>query len=317
MESFKHLEKLFFEYLSGEKRYSDNTVKAYKNDLLDFFNWLVASYSKCETEYVNDELYDIKIDFNKLEHHDLKLFINFLNRNSLSKKTLSRKIATLKSFFKFLNKEELANNNPMLYISSPKLDKRLPKFIYDYQVEDLLNAPDLNTPAGLRDKAILEILYGSGMRVSELVNLKLEDIDFKYGTIKVFGKGSKERIVPIGDYGLNAARDYLGKGRSSFNFSQENSAYLFFGVKGGRLGERSIRLLLDKYIKKVSFTLNISPHTLRHSFATHMLEKGADLRVVQSFLGHESLSTTQIYTHVTKSHLKKIYDLNHPRAKKK
>lgn len=317
MESFKHLEKLFFEYLSGEKRYSDNTVKAYKNDLLDFFNWLVASYSKCETEYVNDELYDIKIDFNKLEHHDLKLFINFLNRNSLSKKTLSRKIATLKSFFKFLNKEELANNNPMLYISSPKLDKRLPKFIYDYQVEDLLNAPDLNTPAGLRDKAILEILYGSGMRVSELVNLKLEDIDFKYGTIKVFGKGSKERIVPIGDYGLNAARDYLEKGRSSFNFSQENSAYLFFGVKGGRLGERSIRLLLDKYIKKVSFTLNISPHTLRHSFATHMLEKGADLRVVQSFLGHESLSTTQVYTHVTKNHLKKIYDLNHPRAKKK
>lgn len=317
MDSFKYLEKLFFEYLSGEKRYSDNTVKAYKNDLLNFFNWLTANYAGCKIEYVNDEIYDIKIDFNKLEHHDLKLFIIFLNKNSLSKKTLSRKIATLKSFFKFLNKEELIDNNPMLYISSPKLDKRLPKFIYDYQVEDLLNTPDLNTSVGLRDKAILEILYGSGIRVSELVNLKIEDFDFKHGTIKVFGKGSKERIVPIGDYGLSSVKDYLKKSRSSFNFSQENSSYLFFGVKGGRITERSVRFILDKYIKEISSTLNISPHTLRHSFATHMLENGADLRVVQSFLGHKSLSTTQVYTHVTKCHLKKIYDLNHPRAKKK
>ena len=317
MESFKHLEGLFFEYLSGEKRYSDNTLKAYKNDLLDFFNWLIDNYSKAEVVYDNDVVIDVLVDFDSLEHHDLRLFINFLNRRSLSKRTLARKIATLKSFFKFLNKEELAFNNPMLHISSPKLDKRLPKFIYDYQIEALLEAPDLDTPVGLRDKAVLEILYGSGMRVGELISLKIDDIDFKYGTIRVFGKGSKERIVPIGKYGLDAINDYLKFGRNSFDFKEEDKAFLFFGKKGGKLGERSVRYLLDEYIEKVSATLKVSPHTLRHSFATHMLEKGADLRVVQSFLGHESLSTTQVYTHVTKGHLKKVYDLNHPRAKKK
>lgn len=317
MESFKYFEGLFFHYLSSEKRFSDNTLKAYKNDLLDFFNWLTSNFSRCELVYGEEEVVDVLIDFNTLEHHDIRLFINFLNRRGLEKKTLARKIATLKSFFKFLNREELILTNPMIHISSPKLEKRLPKFIYGYQIEALLEAPDVSTSVGLRDKAILEILYGSGIRVSELINLKINDVDFNYGTIRVFGKGSKERVVPLGSYGLDALNDYIHDGRASFPFKSTDSEFLFFGIRGGRLSERSVRFFLDKYIGEVSATLSISPHTLRHSFATHLLEGGADLRVVQSFLGHESLSTTQVYTHISKSHLKKVYDLNHPRAKKK
>jgi integrase/recombinase XerC len=235
-----------------------------------------------------------------------------LNRTNYKKKTLSRKIATLKSFFKFLNRQELIETNPMVHIISPKLEKSLPKFMYEYQIESLMKAPDLNTPIGLRDRAIMEVLYASGIRVSELVSIKLKDIDLDLGTINVTGKGNKERIVPIGSYAIEAIRNYYQSG-----FLENKGEYLFYGVRGKRLGDRSVRSLLDSYIKKVSTTLNISPHTFRHSFATHLLERGSDLRVVQTFLGHESLSTTQIYTHITKNQLKKTYDNAHPRAKKK
>ena len=317
MDSFNDFQSLFLTYLSSEKRYSENTIKAYSLDLHDFYMWLADFFISKELVLSDKgELVDVRLDFDLIEHHDIRLFINALNRHSYSKKTLARKIAALKSFFKFLNKEELVLANPMQHISSPKLDKRLPKFIYEYQVLALLEAPDLSSPVGLRDRAILEILYGSGIRVSELVNLKLGDFDFKYGTIRVLGKGKKERIVPIGSYGLEAVDNYLKRGRDSFKFSLEDQDFLFFGKRGKRLGVRSVGLMLDGYISSTSTTLSISPHTLRHSFATHLLEKGADLRVVQSFLGHESLSTTQVYTHVTKGHLKKVYDLNHPRAKK-
>ncbi len=312
MDSFSRLVEEFINYLQNERRYSENTVKAYTKDLNVFSNWLSSNGQNIQYIYYDEEIIDFKIDFNSIDHHLIRRFINFLNRTNYKKRTLSRKIATLKSFFKFLNRQELIETNPMVHIISPKLEKSLPKFMYEYQIESLMNAPDLNTSIGLRDRAIMEVLYASGMRVSELVSIKIKDIDLDLGTINVNGKGNKERIVPIGSYAIKAIRNYYESG-----FLVDKGEYLFYGLRGKPLGDRSVRTLLDTYIKKVSTTLNISPHTFRHSFATHLLERGSDLRVVQTFLGHESLSTTQIYTHITKNQLKKTYDNAHPRAKKK
>lgn len=312
MDSFSRLVEEFVSYLQNERRYSENTVKAYKKDLSVFSKWLISNGENIQYVYHDEVIIDFKIDFNSIDHHLIRRFINFLNRTNYKKRTLSRKIATLKSFFKFLNRQELIETNPMVHIISPKLEKSLPKFMYEYQIESLMNAPDLNTQIGLRDRAIMEVLYASGMRVSELVSIKIKDIDLDLGTINVTGKGNKERIVPIGSYAIKAIKNYYESG-----FLEDKGEYLFYGLRGKPLGDRSVRTLLDTYIKKVSTTLNISPHTFRHSFATHLLERGSDLRVVQTFLGHESLSTTQIYTHITKNQLKKTYDNAHPRAKKK
>lgn len=312
MDSFNRLVEEFINYLQNERRYSENTIKAYTKDLSVFASWLSNNGENIQYIYDAEVIIDFKVDFNSIDHHLIRRFINFLNRTNYKKRTLSRKIATLKSFFKFLNRQELIETNPMVHIISPKLEKSLPKFMYEYQIESLMNAPDLNTPTGLRDRAIMEVLYASGMRVSELVSIKIKDIDLDLGTINVIGKGSKERVVPIGSYAIKAIKDYYESG-----FLEDKGDYLFYGLRGKPLGDRSVRTLLDGYIKKVSNTLNISPHTFRHSFATHLLERGSDLRVVQTFLGHESLSTTQIYTHITKNQLKKTYDKAHPRAKKK
>jgi integrase/recombinase XerC len=312
MDSFSRLVEEFINYLQNERRYSENTVKAYRKDLSVFSDWLITNGENIQFVYEDEEVIDFKIDFNLIDHHLIRRFINFLNRTNYKKRTLSRKIATLKSFFKFLNRQELIETNPMVHIISPKLEKSLPKFMYEYQIESLMNAPDLNTPIGLRDRAIMEVLYASGIRVSELVAIKIKDINLDLGTINVTGKGNKERIVPIGSYAIEAIKNYYKSG-----FLDEKGEYLFYGLRGKPLGDRSVRTLLDSYIKKVSTTLNISPHTFRHSFATHLLERGSDLRVVQTFLGHESLSTTQIYTHITKNQLKKTYDKAHPRAKKR
>lgn len=312
MENFNSIVEEFINYLQNERRYSENTINAYSKDLGVFFKWVVSNGENIQYIYNDDEIIDFKIDFNSVDYQLIRRFINFLNRNNYKKSTLSRKIATLKSFFKFLNRQELIDANPMVHIISPKIEKSLPKFMYEYQIESLMNAPDLNTTIGLRDRAIMEVLYASGMRVSELVSIKIKDIDLDLGTIIVIGKGSKERVVPIGSYAIKAIKNYYESG-----FLDDKGEYLFYGLRGKPLGDRSVRTLLDYYIKKVSNTLNISPHTFRHSFATHLLERGSDLRVVQTFLGHESLSTTQIYTHITKNQLKKTYDKAHPRAKKR
>lgn len=311
MESFSRLVEEFINYLQNERRYSENTVKAYRKDLSVFSIWLISNVENIQIVYGDEEIVDFKLDFNSIDHLLIRRFINFLNRTNYKKRTLSRKIATLKSFFKFLNRQELIENNPMVHVLSPKVDKSLPKFMYEYQIESLMNSPDLNTPIGLRDRAVMEVLYASGMRVSELVSIKIKDINLDLGTINITGKGNKERIVPIGSYAIDAIKKYYESG-----FLEDKGEYLFYGARGKPLGDRSVRTLLDGYIKKVSATLNISPHTFRHSFATHLLERGSDLRVVQTFLGHESLSTTQIYTHITKNQLKKTYDNAHPRAKK-
>lgn len=304
--TFNELEAQFLSYLQNERRYSRHTINAYQKDLEQFKGWLDR-----DTLVTNQEEELLKV----VDHLLLRKYVSFLNREGYVKKTLVRKIATLKSFFKYLNKEDFIPNNPMSFVLSPKLDKKLPGFIYEYEIADLMEVPDLNTPVGLRDRAVLEVLYGSGLRVSELVGLRLQDLDLDYGTILVLGKGNKERIVPIGSYGIDALKNYLERGRNTF--LKDANEYVFLGVRGGILNDRSVRLMIKKASLEVSRTLNISPHTLRHSFATHLLEGEADIRLVQAFLGHESLSTTQIYTHINKAHLKKVYDNAHPRGKKK
>lgn len=293
----------FINFLYVEKDYSKHTIAAYNKDLIQWIDWLKS---------LNKEP-----NLNEIDHKGVRIYINYLNKCNYSKRTLARKIATLKSFFKYLNREAFIDNNPMVYIQSPKLDKRLPNFMYEYQIKKLLSIPEKNTTKGLRDYCILEVLYGTGLRVSELVSLTIEDLYLKEGYIKVTGKGNKERIIPIGSFAIKSINSYLNNSRPKFYKEGISFNYLFLGIRGKVLNDRIVRKIIDDYIKITAQNINVFPHTIRHSFATHLLERGSDIRVVQSFLGHESLSTTQIYTHITKNQLKKVYDNAHPRAKKK
>jgi len=230
-----------------------------------------------------------------------------LRSKEYDKRTIARKLSTLRSFFKFLYKEGYLKYNPMSTVSTPKISKKLPKFLDVASVIKLIESPDKKDAHALRDRAIMEVLYTSGMRVSELVGLNTEDLDLIGGVAKVMGKGKRERMCPIGDKAARAVREYLQKR------PQKNKA-LFLNSSGTRLRDRSVRRIIDKHIKRISLKEKISPHTLRHSFATHLLDRGADLRSVQELLGHRNLSTTQIYTHITPERLKAVYDKTHPRA---
>jgi integrase/recombinase XerC len=246
-------------------------------------------------------------------------FLNHLGEQHYSAATMARKIATLRSFFKWAERRNLSDSNPMTLIRTPRQSKRLPKAITIEQVEKLLAAPDERDVLGLRDRAMLETLYSTGIRVSELVGLELEDIDVAGEALKVKGKGKKERVVPLGSHALAAIKRYMDNLRSDGRY---NGAWaetrtrrpLFVNKHGGRLSSRSVRRKLDKYLKQVGLDPTISPHTLRHSFATHLLDNGADLRSVQELLGHQSLSTTQVYTHLTTQRMTNAYNQAHPRA---
>ncbi len=247
----------------------------------------------------------------------IRRFLEHLGRQNYSPATMARKIATLRSFHRWLEKRGLIGANPMLMIRTPKQSKRLPKAIDVEQVEKLLSAPDDTNLLGARDRAILETLYSTGIRVSELVGIDRGDIDDSQAALIVRGKGRKERIVPLGSHAMAALRHYVamldaelarnGQGR-------ETGSPLFINKHGGRLSTRSVRRKVSKYLTQAGLDPNISPHTLRHSFATHLLDNGADLRSVQELLGHQSLSTTQVYTHLTTQRLRELYDEAHPRA---
>lgn len=282
----------FINYLKIEKDVSKHTIINYTIDLKAFSLFLGEA------------------DINSVDHLALRRFLAELRSKNYSKRTIARKLASLRSFFKFLYREGHIKSNPITAISSPKLDKKLPKFLDIGKVTKLILSPDIKTPSGLRDRAILETLYSCGIRVSELVGLDMDDIDFISGVIKVLGKGRKERMVPIGDMALNSIRKYT-EGRDA---RAKDKKAVFLNSRGGRLTDRSIRRVVDKHIHACSTEEKISPHSLRHSFATHLLDKGADLRSVQELLGHMNLSTTQIYTHVTMERLKNVYDKAHPRA---
>jgi len=284
----------FIRYLEIEKDASVHTIANYKIDLRGF------------ADFAGD------IDIEKIDYLLLRKFLAHLKAVQYDKKSIARRFACMRSFFKFLCRDGYLKNNPALSMSTPKLDKKLPFFLDMAQTEKLLSAPAGKDAASLRDKAILETIYSAGMRISELVGLRMEDVDFIGGVVKVRGKGKKERLIPIGDTALRAIKSYLDK--SSDGFNNKTRPALFLNKSNTRLTDDSVRRIIDKYIQIASMREKISPHTLRHSFATHLLDRGADLRAVQELLGHANLSTTQIYTHITTERLKSVYEKAHPRA---
>ncbi|MFA4991072.1 MAG: tyrosine recombinase XerC [Candidatus Omnitrophota bacterium] len=283
----------FIIYLQIEKNYSKHTVTNYQIDLKEF----------------GDSIKDKPLE--GVTHVDVRLFLARLKEKNFSKSSVARKMACLRSFFKFLYRDGHIKSNPAAGLSTPKLDKKLPLFLNASDAVKLLESPDPSDDTGLRDRAILETLYSSGIRVSELVGLDKDDIDFISGVLKVYGKGKKERLVPIGDKALRAIRDYLEKSKTA---DMTEKKPVFLNKSKRRMSDRAVRRVVEKYIHKTALNEKVSPHTLRHSFATHMLDRGADLRSVQELLGHANLSTTQIYTHVTTERIKSIYDKVHPRA---
>jgi len=288
---------LFSGHLSAQNR-SEHTHKAYLTDLAKFLEFAAAELGKAAESL---EIKDIDV-------YLVRSYLGTLADQGLSRRSMARKLAALRSFFKLLCREGILKENPVERVASPKLGRKLPEFLYIEQVEKLLQVPDCTNLLGLRDQVILELLYGSGLRVSELVSLNKSDIDTAQGLIRVQGKGGKERVVPVTKYALQAIEAYL-----NMRTDQENS--LLLNYQGTRLSVRSVRRILDKIVKEAKLPTHVHPHMLRHSFATHLLDGGADLRSVQELLGHEKLSSTQIYTHLTRERLKEVYNEAHPRAK--
>ena len=291
----------YIQYLEAERNASPYTVRNYRTDLLDFFRFLREK--------------EIGL-LGEVDRHVLRDYLSHLVGRGIVKASIARKLSAIRSFYRYLVREEIVSANPIEKISSPKLDKRLPSFLTLEEVERLLNAPDLSTPLGQRDRALLELLYASGLRVSELVSLDLGQIDLDTNEIRVWGKGLKERMVLMGEPAAEALKNYLSQGRPKL-LGEKKSKALFLNRYGQRLPERSVQRLLEQYAKKSGIGKRVHPHMLRHTFATHLLDGGADLRVVQELLGHARLSSTQIYTHVTKSQARKVYLAAHPMAKEK
>ena len=295
----------YISFLKNEKNYSNNTIISYKNDLLQLLNYL--------KEYKIIKRDSIKY----IDRSIMRKYIVYLKKCDYSVRSICRKISTIRSFFKFLSREGMVDINPTINLITPKIVKKLPFFLYLEEINKLIETPSGHTILGIRDRAILEFLYGTGMRVGELVNLNIRDIDLYDKTVRVFGKGSKERILPLGNPSIRAVQEYLTSRdifKKNISLDKIDQNALFLNRFGGRLSARSIRRLLIKYMKMADLNKKISPHVLRHSFATHLLGGGADLRSVQELLGHESLSTTQIYTHITKERLKAIYNKSYPRS---
>ena len=258
-----------------------------------------------------------KIDsIKKIDYQIIRKFLNYLYEKKYSNKAIARHISSLRSFFKYMKKEKIIDDNPMTLISNPKIEKKLPKIIYSNELEDILNEPDINTTLGLRDSLILELLYSTGVRVSELVNIKISDINFNNKEIIIFGKGSKERIVLFGNKCNDLLKNYINNARLDLFNEKYSEDYLLLSKTGRPINQREIRYVIDDIVSKTGLKLHISPHVLRHTFATDLLNNGADLRTVQELLGHSSLSTTTIYTHVTNERLRNVYLTSHPRARK-
>jgi integrase/recombinase XerC len=288
----------YISYLDAERNASQYTVRNYTHDLLDFFSYLKSK----------------KISsLNEVNRQVLRDYLSHLMKEGFAKVSISRKLSAIRSFYHYLLREEFVATSPVADTSSPKLDKRLPKFLTAEETLRLLEAPDLSTALGKRDRALMELLYASGLRVSELVSLDLEQINLDTNEIRVWGKGAKERVVLMGKPAATALASYLSQGRPQLLGKKKGFA-LFLNRDGGRLTERSIQRTLGKYTRAAGIKKRVHPHLLRHTFATHLLDGGADLRVVQELLGHASLVSTQIYTHVTQSRARKVYLSAHPLA---
>ena len=293
----------YINYLEAERNVSPYTVRNYTTDLLDFFGFLRGKEIS---------------SLNEVDRHVVRDYLAYLLEQGFVKASIARKLSAIRSFYRYLLREKMVSTSPVETTSSPKLDKRLPSFLSIEEVTRLLEAPDLSTPQGQRDRALLELLYASGLRVSELVKLNLKQIDLDSCEIRVWGKGSKERVVLMGKPAAEALRAYLQQGRPKlFSTRIRMTDALFINRYGERLIERRVQRILEKYSSLAGIGKKVHPHMLRHTFATHLLDGGADLRVVQELLGHANLSSTQIYTHVSKSQARKVYLSAHPMAQEK
>lgn len=301
----------FLAHISTEKGYSHNTISAYRNDLTQFTEFLKIEDTKEAKKADTAESPWAAVTKETI----VSYILHIKARQEYSSATVARKVAAIRSFFHFLVAEGAITDDPTATLDSPKVKKRLPKVISHADVERLLAAPaQESTPKALRDKAILELLYATGMRVSELANLDLDDVNLASATVRCFGKGSKERIIPIYHQATAALEEYLQKGRLHLTRDPDEQA-LFLNPWGTRLTRQGLWLIIKEYVAQAGIAVEVSPHTLRHSFATHLLSGGADLRNVQQLLGHANVSTTQIYTHISSERLREVYDEAHPRAR--
>ncbi|NLC51468.1 MAG: tyrosine recombinase [Firmicutes bacterium] len=291
----------FIVSLKTEKNYSDLTIKSYSSDIQQFLDFLKETETKLA-----------EVDYLTLRH-----YLALLQEKGYERSTIARKLSSIRAFLNYLKREGCLQTNNWNTVATPKQKKKLPKFLYYEQVLSLLNAPKQNTPAGCRDLAILDLLYSTGIRVGELTSLNIDSFNADERLLKVKGKGRKERIVPVGKLASLSLKKYLEEGRPFFcavNKDNDEERSLFLNRYGKRLSARSVRRIFSKYIRQVALTEGATPHSLRHSFATHLLDAGADMRIVQELLGHVNISSTQIYTHLTKDRLIETYRMSHPRA---
>ncbi|MFH1730738.1 MAG: tyrosine recombinase XerC [Planctomycetota bacterium] len=290
----------FLEYIESERNFSEHTLRAYSADVVEFVRFSDRGESLAPGD---------------IDHLMLRSYLAHLRGTGKSRATMARKLASLRTFFRYLVREEIMEDNPAADMRTPRKEQRLPGVLDEKQVRTLIEQPDTSTFLGLRDRAILEILYSTGIRASELVGANIEDVDLLGEVIRVRGKRKKERLAHLGSFAVAAVKDYVDARRLQPRAPMFDKRALILNRFGKRLSDRSLRRTVDKYFRLAALMLKVTPHTLRHSFATHLLDRGADLRSVQELLGHESLSTTQIYTHVSTERLKKVYDKAHPRAK--
>ena len=298
----------FLKHLKYERNLSEHTLRNYESDMVQFYDY-IAPLDK------NDERREVPI--RSIDNLTIREYMATLYEKKKKKSSIHRKVATLRTFFRFLCREEILENNPAMLVSSPRVDRKLPNHLSIEQMVRFIEAPETESVLGKRDRAILELLYASGLRVSELVGLNLLDIDFNNQTLRVKGKGRKERMVPFGNHAKAALEIYLGvRGELLIEADPDDRDPLavFMNYQGTRITTRSVGRMLDKYCKECTDLPHVSPHALRHSFATHLLDAGADLRTIQELLGHVRLSTTQQYTHVSTDRLMEVYDKAHPKA---
>jgi integrase/recombinase XerC len=298
----------FGDYLKYERNVSEHTLRNYMSDLEQFHDHL------CPVDSTGKRR---RVEITQVDHITIREYLSKLYQEKRKKTSIARKLATLRTFFKFLCREEVVQLNPARLVSSPRLEKKLPKVLTVDDVMRFIETPDLDTVLGKRDRAILEVLYATGCRVSELAGINLDDIDFDHESIRVRGKGRKERIVPFGSKAKEALQVYMGvRGELLLEATEEqrDPMALFLNYQGTRITTRSVGRMIDKYVQECAMMHDISPHSLRHSFATHLLSAGADLRAIQELLGHARLSTTQIYTQVSMEQLMQVYDKAHPKA---
>lgn len=289
----------YLKYIKYQRNYSAKTVTAYQNDLLQFESFLVDVFNQN------------KIVWSFVNKNIIRQFLAILNNMGLQRRSIARKIAALKSFFRFISKNGIISANPMLTIKTPRYDKKLPEFVPMQYIDELMDLPSLNSFEGVRDRAILELFYGTGIRLAELLNLNLSSIQLTENVIHVVGKGNKERVVPIGKSAHESIKRYLNIRPS---YAQADTEQLFVLKSGKKMYPMAIQRIVGKYLQKIAEVKKKSPHVLRHTFATHLMNQGADIRAIKDLLGHANLSTTQVYTHISIDHLKSIYSRAHPGA---